>query len=67
MHMLNGVHNPNARFQKAISMETYLKAALIADPINLMDASPMGDGAAAGPSRPGEICFPVMEVTQLFV
>ena len=25
----------------------YLKAGMIADPINLMDASPMGDGAAA--------------------
>lgn len=43
----NGVYNPNARFRKPISMETYTKSALIADPINLMDASPMGDGAAA--------------------
>jgi acetyl-CoA C-acetyltransferase len=40
----NGVHNPNARFRKPISMETYTKSALIADPINLMDASPMGMG-----------------------
>jgi len=43
----NGVHNPNARFRKAITLDTYRKAAMIADPINLMDASPMGDGAAA--------------------
>lgn len=43
----NGVHNPNARFQEAITMNDYLKAGMIADPINLMDASPMGDGAAA--------------------
>jgi acetyl-CoA C-acetyltransferase len=43
----NAVHNPNARFQAPITEEVYKKAAMIADPINLMDASPIGDGAAA--------------------
>jgi acetyl-CoA C-acetyltransferase len=43
----NGVHNPFARFQEAISEAEYTKAPLIADPINLMDASPIGDGSAA--------------------
>jgi acetyl-CoA C-acetyltransferase len=43
----NAMHNPNARFHEAISEADYHKAAMIADPINLMDASPMGDGAAA--------------------
>lgn len=43
----NGVHNPNARFQEAITINEYMKAGMIADPINLLDASPMGDGAAA--------------------
>ena len=43
----NGVHNPNARFRKAITEQQYLNAGMIADPINLMDASPVGDGAAA--------------------
>lgn len=43
----NGAHNPYARFQSPISEADYLKAGMIADPINLMDASPMGDGAAA--------------------
>jgi acetyl-CoA C-acetyltransferase len=43
----NGVYNPNARFQKAITVEQYLNAGMINDPINLMDASPVGDGAAA--------------------
>ena len=43
----NGVHNPFARFQKAITEKQYLDAGMIADPINLMDASPIGDGAAA--------------------
>jgi acetyl-CoA C-acetyltransferase len=43
----NAVHNPNARFQEAITLETYLKAGMICPPINLLDASPVGDGAAA--------------------
>jgi acetyl-CoA C-acetyltransferase len=43
----NGVHNPNARFRKAITEKQYLDAGIVADPINLMDASPVGDGAAA--------------------
>jgi acetyl-CoA C-acetyltransferase len=43
----NGVYNPNARFRKAITEKQYLEAGMIADPINLMDASPVGDGAAA--------------------
>lgn len=43
----NGKHNPYARFQEGLTVEGYAKAGMIADPINLMDASPMGDGAAA--------------------
>lgn len=43
----NGVHNPFARFQRPINRETYRKARMVCSPINLMDASPMGDGAAA--------------------
>ncbi|MDZ7843587.1 MAG: thiolase domain-containing protein [Anaerolineales bacterium] len=43
----NGVHNPYARFQRPITREAYLQARMISSPINLMDASPIGDGAAA--------------------
>ncbi len=43
----NGAHNPFARFQKAISRKSFLEAPMVANPINLMDASPIGDGAAA--------------------
>jgi len=43
----NGALNPFARFQSPITKEVYLHAPMIADPINLMDASPIGDGAAA--------------------
>lgn len=43
----NAVHNPNARFRKAISKDIFTNSAMISDPINLMDASPVSDGAAA--------------------
>ena len=43
----NGVHNPNARFQRPTTKEAYLKATMVAPPISIMDASPVGDGAAA--------------------
>ncbi|MEM5774435.1 MAG: thiolase domain-containing protein, partial [Anaerolineaceae bacterium] len=43
----NAVHNPYARFRKAITPQDFAKAAVIADPINILDASPVGDGAAA--------------------
>ncbi|MEJ2412636.1 MAG: thiolase domain-containing protein [Anaerolineales bacterium] len=43
----NGALNPFARFQSPITKDVYLNAPMIADPINLMDASPIGDGAAA--------------------
>jgi len=43
----NAVHNPFARFRKPITERQFLNSAMICDPINLMDASPIGDGAAA--------------------
>ncbi len=43
----NAMNNPNARFQMPITIEQFEKAGLVADPINLLDASPTGDGAAA--------------------
>ena len=43
----NGVHNPFARLQEPITHEDYPRSRMIADPINLLDASPIGDGAAA--------------------
>ena len=50
----NGAHNPNARFQRPISKEVYTKARMISSPINLMDASAIGDGAAAALIVPAE-------------
>ncbi|MEW5829923.1 MAG: thiolase domain-containing protein [Chloroflexota bacterium] len=43
----NGAGNPNAMFQKAIKPETYAKAGMVSDPVNLFDAAPNADGAAA--------------------
>jgi acetyl-CoA C-acetyltransferase len=43
----NAMHNPFARLHDEITQEDYLDARMIADPINLLDASPIGDGAAA--------------------
>lgn len=43
----NGAKNPNAMFRTPITVETYEKGRLVADPISLFDASPIGDGAAA--------------------
>ncbi len=43
----NGAHNPNAMYRKAISRETYERAELLSAPLNLFDAAPYADGAAA--------------------
>ncbi len=43
----NGAKNPNARLQEAITQKDYSRARMVADPINLLDASPIGDGSAA--------------------
>jgi acetyl-CoA C-acetyltransferase len=43
----NAVHNPYARLHFKITLETFEKSNMIATPINLLDASPIGDGAAA--------------------
>jgi acetyl-CoA C-acetyltransferase len=43
----NAVHNTNARLQDRITEAEYKEARMVAEPINLLDASPIGDGAAA--------------------
>ncbi len=51
----NAMHNPYARFHDELTIEKYQKAAMVNDPINLMDASPIGDGAAAAVVIPLEL------------
>ncbi|RME37215.1 MAG: thiolase domain-containing protein [Deltaproteobacteria bacterium] len=43
----NALHNPFARFHERLTLERYQRAPMVSSPINLMDASPTCDGAAA--------------------
>ncbi len=43
----NGVNNPCAQYQSAISLESVMKATMVAYPLGLMDCSPVSDGAAS--------------------
>jgi len=43
----HGAGNPNAMYRKAIQRETYQKADIVSDPLNLFDIAPLADGAAA--------------------
>jgi len=43
----NGVANKHAMFRKAIKPETYAKAEMVSDPLNMFDIAPNADGAAA--------------------
>lgn len=43
----NALHNPYARLHEKLTAERFEKSSTISTPINLMDASPTGDGAAA--------------------
>jgi acetyl-CoA C-acetyltransferase len=50
----NALHNPYARLHDKITVEQFEKSAMVATPINLLDASPIGDGAAAAILVPAE-------------
>jgi len=50
----NAMHNPFARLHQKINVEQFEKSAMVATPINLLDASPIGDGAAAVVIVPAE-------------
>lgn len=43
----NAVNNPNAMFRRAIKSETYEKAGIVSEPLNMFDIAPNADGAAA--------------------
>lgn len=43
----NGSKNPNAQYRSEISIDTVLKSTLVADPLRLLDCSPVSDGGAA--------------------
>ncbi len=43
----NGLLNPNAQFRSKVSLEQVMSSTLVADPLRLLDCSPITDGAAA--------------------
>jgi acetyl-CoA C-acetyltransferase len=43
----NGANNPNAMFHRAIKPETYARAGMVSEPLNMFDIAPLADGAAA--------------------
>ena len=43
----HALHNPFAHFRKELRLDDVMRSPLIADPIKLLDASPISDGAAA--------------------
>ena len=63
----NAARNPHAMYQKTISEDTYHKAALVSDPLNLFDVAPLADGAAAllltrADLLPSEYPHPVVKI-----
>jgi acetyl-CoA C-acetyltransferase len=50
----NAMHNPFARLHQKINTDQFEKSSMVATPINLLDASPTGDGAAAVVLVPAE-------------
>ena len=43
----NAVNNPHAMFRRPISAKAFAKARMVVDPVSMLDAAPMCDGAAA--------------------
>jgi acetyl-CoA C-acetyltransferase len=43
----NAVGNPYAMYRRAIKPEDYLRAGMVSEPVNMYDAAPVADGAAA--------------------
>lgn len=43
----HGYKNPNAQYRMKLSRETVMNSTLVADPLRLLDCSPVTDGAAA--------------------
>ncbi len=50
----NALHNSYARLHEKVTVDKFEKSSMVATPINLLDASPVGDGAAAVVIVPAE-------------
>ncbi len=42
----NGSKNPNAQFQNKVTVDQVIKSTMVADPLTILDCSPITDGAA---------------------
>ena len=51
----NGLLNPNAQFRMKVSVEDVLHSVMVADPLRLLDCSPITDGAAAVVLAPADM------------
>lgn len=43
----HGLHNPNARYRKEVTVDDVLSSAVVSDPLHLLDICATSDGAAA--------------------
>ncbi len=43
----NGLHNPHAQYRSKLTIEGVIKSVMVADPLTILDCSPITDGAAA--------------------
>lgn len=51
----NAVHNQYAQYQKAVTLDEVMNSGYIAEPLKLLDCSPLTDGAAAVVLAPLEV------------
>ena len=51
----NGTMNPRAQFQMEITVEGVINSTKVADPLNILDCSPITDGAAAAILVPADM------------
>jgi acetyl-CoA C-acetyltransferase len=63
----HGAANPHAMFRRAITLESYQRAGMISDPLNMFDAAPLADGAAAvilarASSLPESTLYPAVRI-----
>ncbi len=54
---LHGSMNPKAHFQKIITKEDYYRSKVVADPLRVMDYTPISDGAAAIVIAPLDLAY----------
>ena len=54
--------NPKAQFQTLLTIEKVMKSACVADPLKLLDCSPISDGAAAVFLQPSDIRHQISDI-----